>query len=48
VSAYRRDKKVAWFRVMAWEDFLFTILGIIEGTIGPIKALAIPVKKITP
>jgi len=42
-------RNVAWFRVTAFGRFsFFTILGIIEGTIGPIKALAIPVKNITP
>ena len=42
-------RKVARFSVTAFGRFsFFTILGIMEGTIGPIKALAIPVKKITP
>ena len=42
-------RKVAWFKVMALANFSCpTILGIITGTIGPMKALQIPVKNIIP
>ena len=42
-------RKVAWLSVMALGSFsLPTILGIITGIIGPIKALQIPVKNIIP
>ena len=42
-------RNVAWFKVIALANFSCpTILGIITGTIGPMKALQIPVKNIIP